>query len=82
MKPVRKENQQEERRREIAHYVFSGSTTMVGVCVTIIALFRVMKVSVQTYADELLGYTTFIFIAAVFLSYASLRKEKTISLND
>lgn len=44
-----------EREREIAHYILSCATTMTGVCVTIIALFRVMKASIQTYADEVLG---------------------------
>jgi hypothetical protein len=68
------------RDREIAKYVFSGSTTMVGVCVTVIALFRVMNMNIKTYADEILGYTTFIFIAATLLSYASLRREKNSGL--
>jgi len=68
-------NHRNNRDREIAKYVFSGSTTMVGVCVTVIALFRVMNMNLKTYADEILGYTTFIFIAATLLSYASLRKE-------
>jgi len=73
-------NQQSNRNREIAKHVFSGSTTMVGVCVTVIALFRVMNMNIKTYADEILGYTTFIFIAATLLAYASLRKEKNVIL--
>ena len=73
-------NHQNNRDREIAKYVFSGSTTMVGVCVTVIALFRVMSMNIKTYADEILGYTTFIFIAATLFSYASLRKEKNVNL--
>ena len=73
-------NHRSSRDREIAKFVFSGSTTMVGVCVTVIALFRVMSMNIKTYADEILGYTTFIFIAATLLSYASLRKENNSGL--
>jgi len=61
--------------KQIANHIFSGSTTMIGVCITVIALFRVMKVSMQTYADELLSIDNFIFIAAALLSYSSMRRE-------
>jgi len=68
-------SQQTDRNREIARHVFTGSTTMVGVCVTVIALFRVMQISMKTYADEILGLDNFIFIIAALLSYSALRKE-------
>ena len=48
---------------------------MVGVCITVISLFRIMKAGVQTYADEILALDTLIFIIASLLSYAALRKE-------
>lgn len=67
--------QPEKNNREIAHYVFSGSTTMIGVCITVIALFKVMNTSVKTYADEILGIDTFIFILAAFFSYLTLRNN-------
>lgn len=63
--------------REIAHYVFSGSTTMIGVCITVIALFKVMHTSVKTYADEVLGVDTFVFILAAFFSYLTLRNKNS-----
>lgn len=62
--------------RQIAPHVFTGSTTMIGVCVTVIALFRGLKVSMHTYADELLSIDNFIFIASAILSYSAMRKEK------
>ena len=68
-------SRQSERNRDIGRHVFSGSTTMVGVCITIIALFRVMKIGMQTYVDEILSIDNFIFIAAAFASYGALRKE-------
>lgn len=61
--------------RRIASYVFSGSNTMVGVCITVISLFRITKTGMQTYADEALATDTLIFIVASLLSYAALRKE-------
>jgi len=61
--------------KQIANHIFTGSTTMIGVCITVIALFRVMKASMQTYADELLSVDNFIFIAAALLSYSAMRRE-------
>ena len=66
--------------RRIASYIFSGSNTMVGVCITVITLFRVMKTGMQTYADEVLALDTFIFILASLLSYSALRKEDNARL--
>lgn len=73
-------NQQTENNRKVASYVFSGSNTMVGVCLTIIALFRVMKLGLQTIADEVLAINNFLFIAASLLSYLALRKENNEQL--
>lgn len=67
-------NKQEEKSAGIAHHIFSGSITMIGVCVTIIALFRAFKISSETFADNILGADTFIFIVATLFAYASLRK--------
>jgi predicted membrane protein len=69
---MEKENQQ----RSIASHVFSGSTTMVGVCITIIALFKVMNISMHTYADEILSIDTLLFITAALFSYLSLRRNR------
>ena len=63
------------RRKTIAEHVFSGSTTMAGVSVTIIALFRIMKTGLGTYADEILSADTCLFLVAAILSYMALRKE-------
>ncbi|MBG9376549.1 hypothetical protein I5907_09910 [Panacibacter sp. DH6] len=65
-----------DKKKNIADHVFNGSITMSGVCVTIIALFRVMKLGILTYADEMLALNTFIFLASAMLSYISLRKEE------
>jgi multisubunit Na+/H+ antiporter MnhF subunit len=67
----------DHKNRDIAHSILSGSTTMIGVCITVIALFRVMKIAGQSYADEILGINTFIFIVSALLSYLTLRNNNT-----
>ena len=67
---------QNRKSRDVAHSVFSGSTTMIGVCITVIALFRVVKMSGQTYADELLGIDTLLFILSALLAYLTLRNNR------
>ncbi len=69
-------NSNTEDNNKIASYVFSGANTMVGVCLTVITLFRIMKTGIQTYADEILALDISLFIIASILSYAVLRKEK------
>ena len=66
-----------DKKRNIADHVFNGSITMSGVCVTIIAFFRVMKIGIVTYADEILSLNTFIFLASAMFSYISLRNENS-----
>jgi hypothetical protein len=66
---------QNGKRKTIAEHIFNGSITMSGVTVTIIALFRVMKIGISTYADEILSAATCIFFASAMLSYIALRKE-------
>lgn len=69
--------------RKIAEHIFSGSTTMIGVCLTVLTLFnslrRIAGATVVNYADEILAFDAFIFTISALLSYSSLRKgnEKT-----
>jgi hypothetical protein len=58
--------------KDIAQHIFSGSTTMIGVCITVISLFRIMKIGSETIVDEILGVDTLIFILACFFSYLYL----------
>lgn len=70
----------DKNNREIAHYVFSGSTTMIGVCITVITLFKVMNTNLKTYADEIIGIDTFFFIFAAFFSYLTLRDDRRVRM--
>jgi len=63
------------KNRAIAQHIFSGSTTMIGVSITVIALFRIMHTNLETFADEILGFDNLIFIASAMFAYSSLRRE-------
>lgn len=60
-------------KKDIAPTIFSGSTTMIGVCITVITLFIVTKNELNTYLDEVLSLDAFLFIMSAFISYLSLR---------
>ncbi|HNF49277.1 MAG TPA: hypothetical protein PKO18_02575 [Chitinophagales bacterium] len=75
MKPFSKSENQ-----NIANHIFSGSTTMIGVSITIISFFKILKVNKETIIDEFLGINTLFFIVSCLLSYITLRNpnmEKT-----
>lgn len=63
-------------KKDIARYVFSGSTTMIGVCITVIALFRITNTGIKTYADEILSIDTLFFILSGYMAYLVLRSPK------
>lgn len=46
---------------------------MIGICLTVITIFKVSDQSGMTYADEILSVGTFVFISAVWFSYLALR---------
>lgn len=75
-----KESREREKNRDIAHYIFTGSSTMIGVCITVITLFKVTETHMATFADEILGIDAFIFIISCFVSYMSLRKDNNRKL--
>ncbi len=53
---------------------------MIGVSITVIALFRIMHTNIETYADEILGFDNLVFIASTIFAYSSLRKENNRKL--
>jgi hypothetical protein len=73
-------DKQSKMNREIAHHIFSGSTTMIGVCITVITLFLIIKNRYTTYADGILAIDAFFFIISAFISYLSLRRNNNRKL--
>jgi hypothetical protein len=68
-----------ELEEEISVYVFTVSTAMVGVCLTVIGLVRVVITlgKMNTIADDLLGLDALLFLIAGLLSYAALRTRRS-----
>lgn len=63
-------------KADISVHLFNGAISMAGVSVTVIALFRVLKMNAYTYADEILSFNLIVLLAAAFLAYSSLRQGR------
>jgi len=60
---------------DVSIHIFTASAAMVGVCLTVIGLIRVV-LSIRggvTFADDLLALDSFIFLVSCLLSYFALR---------
>jgi ABC-type xylose transport system permease subunit len=62
---------------DICIHIFTVSSAMVGVCLTVIGLVRVVITlgKADTIADDLLAGDSLLFLVACFLSYAALRSR-------
>ncbi len=63
--------------RELNVHIFSVSAELVGLCLTVIGLFRVVVQlkSVDSVADNLLALDAMAFLCACVFAYASLRSH-------
>jgi hypothetical protein len=64
---------------DICVHIFTVSAAMVGVCLTVIGLIRVVVTfgKVDTLADDLLAADALLFLIACLLSYWALRSRST-----
>lgn len=64
-------------RTELLMRIFSGSASMVGVCMAGIGLFHIMNAlgRVSLVSDELLAADALLFLLACFLSFWALRTD-------
>ena len=73
-------NGKHERRFEedICIHIFTVSSAMVGVCLTVIGLVRVVITlgKADTIADDLLAGDALLFLVSCFISYAALRSGR------
>ena len=65
--------------KNICMHIFSVSAAMVGVCLTVIGLIRIIVFtnSVITLADDFLAVDALLFLTACLLSYIALRSENS-----
>ena len=68
-------NNDSKREENICIHIFSVSAAMVGVCLTVIGLIRVVITlgRADTVADDLLAGDAVLFLTASLLSYTALR---------
>jgi hypothetical protein len=64
--------------RDVSQHILPTAATMVGVCVTVIGIVRVLEVNgaISTVIDDILAFDGLIFLGSTFLSYASLRVQE------
>lgn len=60
---------------DICIHIFTVSSAMVGVCLTVIGIIRVVIAlgEIDTLADDLLAVDAFLFLVAALISYTALR---------
>jgi hypothetical protein len=70
-------NQKRELEKDICIHIFTVSSAMVGVCLTVIGLVRVVITlgTADTVADDLLASDALLFLISCFLSYGALRSR-------
>jgi len=68
-------NSNKHLEEDICIHIFTVSSAMVGVCLTVIGLIRVVITlgKIDTFADDLLAGDAFLFLLACLLSYWALR---------
>lgn len=66
------------RRDDICVHIFTASSTLVGVCVTVIGLLRLIRrlQGVTSIADVLLGVDALGFLASCVIAYGALRTSR------
>jgi hypothetical protein len=64
--------------QDIAGHIFSASATLVGVCLTVIGLFRISDrlKDVSNVGDVLVALDALAFLCSCLLSYSSLRAHR------
>jgi multisubunit Na+/H+ antiporter MnhF subunit len=67
------------RSEDLCVHIFSVSAGLVGVCLTVIGLFRVVSrlKNVDSLADNLLALDALGFLLSCTLAYLALRKQET-----
>lgn len=63
------------KERDIAAHIFTTSSVMLGLCLTIISIMRGQRnpAALETIVDDIIAIDALVFLVACFLSYAALR---------
>jgi hypothetical protein len=61
---------------DICVHIFTVSAAMVGVCLTVIGIFRLIVLqSVSTIGDDLLAFDSMAFLVSMILAYVGIRAK-------
>ena len=68
---------EKDKERDIAAHIFTTSSVMLGLCLTIISVVRSLKTpdTLETVVDDVIAAGALVFLLACFLSYAVLRSR-------
>ncbi len=70
-----------ERNNDLSQHILTTSAQLVGVCLTVISLVKVMPIGhVGSLLDKLLAVDALIFTFSTVLSYTSMRGLKSLKL--
>lgn len=63
------------KERGIAVHIFTTSSVMLGLCLTIISIMRGQRnpAALETIVDDIIAIDALVFLVACFLSYSALR---------
>src|SRR5512139_1775690 len=71
-----------ERKEDLSQHILSTSAQLLGVCITVISLIKVLRIGrVGSLLDELLAIDALLFTVSATLSYASIRRRGARSVN-
>lgn len=68
------EEQRKGNATRVGHHIITVSSTMAGVCLGLITLFKVTETSAITFCDEALSIASCIFMISCLCSYLSVRR--------
>ena len=70
----------ESKSKSLSNFILPVSSTMVGVCMTVISLLQLApKNTISKWADELVAINSLIFLVSAMLSYWALRHSDSTS---
>jgi hypothetical protein len=74
---AREPKQEQQLEEDVSIHIFTVSSAMVGVCLTVIGLIRVVITlrKADTIADDLLAMDAVLFLLATLVSYWALRRR-------
>lgn len=81
------EDRREDRREDLRVHVFTVSAAMVGVCLTVIGIIRLVitNTGIGLFVDDMLSLDALLFMASCLFAYAALRartESKTCQLEN